>query len=171
MTEFSELRAELAQHHAENSRRLDSLQLSHTHLTDHLSELHQDVRQINGTLNGPDGILVRLDRAQGGVNALAEKYEKCTARRKHEANSTAADGIAALTKAGARSLLSADSVPPNRVQVAREKTKQERLRLGKRIATVAGLVLLGATGGAGLLQLLSPAQASQPAAASSASTH
>ena len=124
---------------------------SSRHLTDHLADLHEDVRHISNSLNGPEGVIAQLGRAQEQVKGLWKAHEECGARKKHEANSTAATGRPPVNNAP--EILACYDMKRARAkaEVEKERTKQHRLRL---LATAIGISLGSGGAGYGMSRLL-----------------
>jgi uncharacterized protein YoxC len=142
-------------------REQTSIAASARHLTDHLADLHEDVRHISGSLNGPDGVIAQLGRTQEQVKGLWKAHEECGARKKHEANSTAASGRPAVHNAP--EILACYDAKRERAkaEIAREKTKQERLRFW---ATAIGIALSSGGAGYGVSRAIEALTSSTPPA-------
>jgi hypothetical protein len=153
--EFGPMRQQLNSIEREQTGMAASLR----HVTNNVLELKQKVQNVDDTLNGPKGLV-----ATTGV--LTWVQEHCTARLRADAEATSPGGLPAIKNA--KELL--DSIPPNRIQLERERTEQQREKTRRANIRLVMLLVGVALGGGGatfgvtrLVDALSPAaQASQP---------
>jgi hypothetical protein len=154
--EFGQVRQQLNSIEREQTGMTASLR----HVTNNVLDLKQKVQSIDDTLNGPKGLV-----ATTGV--LTWVQEHCTARLRADAEATSPGRLPAIKNA--KDIL-ADSIPPNRVQLERERTEQQREKTRRANIRLVMLLVGVALGGGGtaigvtqLVDALSPtAQAAQP---------
>lgn len=127
--------------------KMDRLHDAQKVLADRQMQTDGKVEKIFQWLDGPTGMIASFA-------AVQKTQEECGARRAHKAEQTGQ-----WQAQGAKRVKS--DPPRSDLAVQREKTRRERIKLA---AIVIGIVAGSGAGGAGLLQLLTPAQASQPAA-------
>jgi len=153
--EFGQVRQQLNSIEREQTGMAASMR----HVTNNVLELKKKVQGIDDTLNGPKGLV-----ATTGV--LSWVQEHCTARLRADAEATSPGVLPAIKNA--KDLL--DSIPPNRVQLERERTEQQREKTRRANIRLVMLLVGVALGGSGatlgvtqLVDALSPtAQAAQP---------
>ena len=155
--EFGPMRQQLNSIEREQTGMAASLR----HVTNNVLELKQKVQSVDDTLNGPKGLVAT-------VGVITWVQEHCTARLRADAEATSPGGLPTIKNA--KAILSEDSVPPNRVQLERERTEQQREKTRRANIRLVMLLVGVALGGGGtafgvtrLVDALSPAaQASQP---------